>query len=499
MKSNIEFYGRRTFIQLSQGRNMKSLPRTIWQVMRHGLHNGHMNRVGRGACALVLLLAVVSPSLPTAAQSGSSAKYPRYRLVEFPPLGGRNSGSFGSSKQLNNRGEAIAQAETTIPDPFAPADCTDCFVWHGVVLDDHGLMKDLGALPQRNGSVPIGISESGLITGLSQYGVIDPTTGSVPWQAVLWNRDRSIVNLGTLGGNCSAAYSVNSRGQVVGGALNSIPENPDFATFISVDCQATTQVRAFRWQNGSMQDLGTLGGNDATAMQVNEGGQIVGTSYTSTRANDTTGLPTAHPFLWKNGEMTDLGSLGGTWAAPGNIVGVGFTQVLNDSGEVAGTSFLAGDAVQHAFLWSNGKMIDLGTLGGLKSDAAALNNKRQVVGSARVSDTPVVRHAFLWEKGQMTDLGTVAPCPQSEAHSINAASQVIGRAYFCAGDFYETAVYVERAKPMVDLNTLIDPPSPIHLNTAWNINERGEIFADGALPDGTERAVLLVPLPPSDE
>ena len=48
---------------------------------------------------------------------------------------------------------------------------------------------------------------------------------------------------------------------------------------------------------------------------------------------------------------------------------------------------------------------------------------------------------------------------------------------------------------MVDLNTLITPPSPIHLQDAWNINERGEIFANGRMPDGTERAVVLVPIP----
>jgi len=485
---------------------MKSVPRcasgkAICPLMPRTSLNGRMNCILRITCALALLLAIASPPIAVAAPKGSLAErnYPRYRLLEFSPLGGRSSGSFGTSMQLNNRGEAIAQAETTIPDPFAPADCTDCFVWHGVVLDHHGLMTDLGALPERNGSVPIGISESGLIAGLSQYGVIDPATGFVPWQAVLWNRDRSIVNLGTLGGNCSAAYSVNSRGQVVGGGLNSVPENPDFVFPINVDCPGATQVRAFRWQDGAMQDLGTLGGNDATAMQVNEGGQIVGISYTNTQPNDTTGFPTIHPFLWKNGAMTDLGSLGGTWAVVGALADTGWTRVLNDSGDVVGSSFLAGDAVQHAFLWSNGTMIDLGTLGGLRSDAAALNNKRQVVGSARVSDTPLLRHAFLWEKGGMTDLGTVAPCDQSEAHSINAASQIIGRSYDCAGDFYETAVYVEKGKPMVDLNTLIDPPSPIHLDQPWNINERGEIFADGSLPDGSERAVLLVPLPPSDE
>lgn len=447
---------------------------------------GRFGWIVRVFTALALLLAYAVPQMTLAA---GPANYPRYRLIDFGTLGGSNSSSFGPSIQLNSRGQALAQSETTIPDPYAPPDCDDCFVWHGVVLEHNGLVTDLGSLPGSNASVPVGISESGLIAGFSQYGVIDPLFSSAQWQAVLWKRDRSILGLGTLGGNCSTAYSVNSRGQVVGMALNAVPEDPDLATSISVDCPASTQARAFLWQNGSMQDLGTLGGNDAAAGQVNEGGQIVGISYT-----DTTPNPAVHPFLWQNGVMTDLGSLGGSLAVLGGI-GVGGTRVLNDSGQVVGQSTLPGDEMAHAFLWSNGTMIDLGTLGGRNSNANAINNKGQVVGGARVSDTPFVRHAFLWEKGQMSDLGAVAPCRHSEAHSINAASQIIGTSSGCPGTFNESGFYAEKGKPIVDLNTLVDPPSPIHIDSPWNINDRGEIFGSGLLPDGSARAVLLVPVP----
>lgn len=434
----------------------------------------------------ILLLAVVSAG---AMANGSS--YPDYRMIDLGPKAVA-TGSWGTSVQLNNRGEVIAQRSTGVPDPFNPICLNDCFVWTGVVGQTNGVVRDLGSLPGANNSAPVWISETGLIAGSSQNGLIDPDTAFPEFRAVLWNQDRSIVDLGTLGGNASFALAVNSRGQVVGVALNAIAEDPDLASGIAT-FPAATQARAFLWQKGLMQDLGTLGGNDATAVAVNERGQIVGFSYTSTTPNDDGGF-TIHPFLYENGTMRDLGSLGGTTAIPGSLGLGGGTRVLNESGQVIGTSSLPGTNLQHAFLWSNGKMIDLGTLGGTTSDAVAINNKGQVVGRARVTDTPFVRHAFLWEDGQMIDLGAPAPCTRSTANSINSANQIVGSLGGCA-DNSNSAFYVEKGNPMVDLNTLIVPPSNIHLDEAWNINDRGEIFGSGYAPDGSTRAVLLVPLP----
>jgi probable HAF family extracellular repeat protein len=421
--------------------------------------------------------------------------YPRYRLIDLGTFGGANSGVWGASIQLNNRGQVIAQFETTIPDPF----CAECFIVHGGVREVSGVITDLGALPGTNSSIPVWISGTGLIAGLSQNGLVDPLFDFPEFRAVLWNHDHSIIDLGTLGGNGSAAYSVNSRSQVVGVAANTLEENPDFASFIAVDFPSATQARAFRWQNGAMQDLGTLGGNDASATTVNERGQIVGFSYTNTTPNDTTGVPTIHPFLWENGSMRDLGSLGGTLAKPGSFTFLGGSRVLNDVGEVAGTSMLEGDEILHAFVWSNGSITDLGTLGGTTSEALAINNRSQVVGRARVSDAPVIRHPFIWEDGHMTDLGMVSPCINGTAFGINNQGKIVGSLSGCTDDpgdiTFETAFYVEKGQPMADLNTLITPSSSnIHVVDAWNVNDRGEIFGNGKLPDGSERAVLLVPI-----
>jgi probable HAF family extracellular repeat protein len=86
----------------------------------------------------------------------------------------------------------------------------------------------------------------------------------------------TVTDLGTLGGASSGANAINNRGQVVGGSLNATPDptNP-----------GSTELRAFLWQDGVMSDLGTLGGPDAYidsngnligATAINDHGQITG-------------------------------------------------------------------------------------------------------------------------------------------------------------------------------------------------------------------------------
>jgi len=56
------------------------------------------------------------------------------------------------------------------------------------------------------------------------------------------------------------------------------------------------------WQDGAMRDLGTLGGNDSAAGFVNEAGQIAGESYTNTIPNPVTGVPTIDPSCGREAE-----------------------------------------------------------------------------------------------------------------------------------------------------------------------------------------------------
>jgi probable HAF family extracellular repeat protein len=442
---------------------------------------------------IIALFAAVTMPVSMAAQDNAKRdhphKYHHYQLIVVEPLGGPNSYLSGPNFQiLNNRGAFAAYANTStsnpnvscfIPfNPFAP----DCFVEHSVVLHS-GVLTELGVLPGGANAQTVWITANGLVAGFSENGLIDPQTGQPAGVAVLWEGGKAI-NVGTvLGGTESLASAVNNRGQVVGFSNNDIPDAFSLAGF-------PTQTRAFLWQYGVMRDLGTLGGPDASASFVNNHGQVAGFSYTDSAVNPSTGVPTTHPFLWENGKMTDLGTLGGTLSGSPLNITFGW---LNNRGDVAGASNLAGDVTQHPFLWTKSEgMKDLGTLGGTFGYANWVNDSREVVGiSSNLNDQAL--HAFFWRDGVMTDLETVGSDPDSEAKSINFQGQVVGASFDLAAGADLHGFLWENGGPIVDLNKLIARGSDMTIVNAFDINDRGEIAGNGFLANGQARAVLLIP------
>src|SRR5260370_4412840 len=207
------------------------------------------------------------------------------------------AGLVNSNYQCNGCLDAV-NAVTTLIDPYG---INENFAFNGDPYVQHtfiwrnGLLTDLGALgphSANNSSYTNGINAHGDMAGISDNGTLDPLLGVEEGDAVLW-KSGQIVNLGTLGGNESQAFGLNNRDQVIGVAANAIPDPFSMLGW-------GTQARAFLWEDGSMRDLGTLGGPDSFAWSVNAGGQIAGASYTSAIPNPLTCQPPTHGFLSEN-------------------------------------------------------------------------------------------------------------------------------------------------------------------------------------------------------
>ena len=435
-------------------------------------------------------------------------KHHHYQLVDLGSTFG-GSGSFfnpGSGNDfaaftlvLNGGGTVAGFADTSLSDPFPNSCFWDCDVVHAFRAGRHGGLTDLGALPGGGSSAPLWISENGLIAGVSENGQTDPSYAGLPeLHAVLWQHSK-ITDLGTLpeGGYQSEANSVNSAGQVVGAALNTVADTNSmqpgaFWLWGGIAPPYQYETRAFLWdRNDGMQDLGTLaGGTDAEAILINERGQVVGNSYTSSAPSTLCAgagfALTTGSFIWdKRTGMRDLGNLGGTCTIVSD---------LNNRGQVVGVSSLATDDSQHAFLWDAQRgMQDLGgSLGGNNTGAFVMNEEGKVVGFATLPGE-VIFHATFWTHvGNMADLGTVGNDQCSFATGINSSGQIVGGSKpDCSTD--PSRAFLWEDGSILDLNALIPPGSGLHLESTYTINNQGEIAGEGTDTSGNGHAFLLVP------
>ena len=224
--------------------------------------------------------------------------------------------------------------------------------------------------------------------------------------------------------------------------------------------------------SGTNWDLGTLGGAGTWANGVNDAGQVVGCSQTSSGSG--------HAFLYSGGVMQDL--LPGVSSSAANAI--------NNAGQVVGGSSVGSGA----FLWSSGGGLqDLDTLPSpynAGSVAIAINDAGQVVGYCQ--DSSMTSHPFLWSSGSgMVDLGTLPGGTVCEPTGINNAGQVVGYSASSVGGVHP---FLYSGGVMYNLNSLVQNlPAGVVLSGAYGINDRGQIIADGGIGGYSGHGYVLTP------
>jgi len=220
---------------------------------------------------------------------------------------------------------------------------------------------------------------------------------------------------------------------------------------------------------------------------INALGQITGVNDVGHAFVDTNGVT--------SGGQVDLGTLVG-----GNSEGYG----INASGQVTGSSSIAGNIATHAFIDPDGAgpqpMVDMGALGGIRAGISSIgysiNNSGQVTGFSYNSSFQ--QHAFIYPDAaggaRMVDLGTLGGS-ESQGYGINASGQVVGISLTTTGVFHG---FIDPdgagPQPMQDLNDLIVPGSGLVLQQVFDINDSGQITGSGFVSaNGQSHAIVLTP------
>jgi probable HAF family extracellular repeat protein len=365
----------------------------------------------------------------------------------------------------------------------------------------HYTVTDLGTLPGGTFSQAYYINDFGLVAGVS-------TAADAAQHAVVWTQNR-IIDLSKpgLGGPNSLALAVNDFGAAIVQAESSEadPNNENFCAY-----GTGLKCLPYVWQNGVTIPLPSLGGNNANIDDLNNRGQVVGYAENRTRDPQCPSGPAVNgtgpqvldfeAVVWgpRLPEIRELRPL------KGDTVGVAFW--INDEGETVGISGSCANTLippvsagPHAVLWEkDGSVHDLGNLGGtidptllgVGNAALAINNRGEVVGTSPLAGN-IINHAFLWTKATgMRDIGTIPGDSTSVALANNDRGEIVGSSFDADGN---PRAFVRQNGVMTDLNTLVPTDTALYLIWGSVINNRGQIVGYGVDAAGDVHAYVATP------
>jgi probable HAF family extracellular repeat protein len=222
-------------------------------------------------------------------------------IMALPTLGGNN----GQASAINNREQIVGISETTVPDSGCPPSKQPGTTILPVMWEK-GEVRALPTLPGE---------PDGFVQGLNDQGQAVGATGtctSFAIHAVLWENDHAF-QLADLGHTGSDAYAINDHGQAVG--------------YVSTTDGST--IVASLWENGGVKNLGILPGDGAAfATGINNRGQVVGSTFNS--------QGWSRGFIWQDDVMTDLNTL----VSKDSNLSIIAASNINERGQISGMAMV---------------------------------------------------------------------------------------------------------------------------------------------------------------
>ena len=347
-------------------------------------------------------------------------------------------------------------------------------------------VEDLGTLHDGFFGCTMGLNNHGWTE--TQYGELD-ALGRLVKGRVAINVDGFTLGLKTLGGPNSwdnpFGGEINDRGEAGGYSETDVldPNGEDVCGFgTHLTCLP------FLWRDGQMSALPTLGGNNGQASAMNNRGQITGFAENglvdSTCPSNTTNNRIALPVLWEKGQPQPLSTVGSDPDGEANAI--------NDRGQAVGYSGTC-TAALHAVLWEkDGNVSSLPDLGA-GGFAFGINNQGQIVGTVGSGPT---QFAALWQNGAITNLKTLPGDFAAIASGINDKGQVVGSTQDSHFNFVHAFIWQDDV--MTNLSTLFPASSNLYPTMANQINERGQIVGMATVlsgpHEGETHAFLATPV-----
>lgn len=246
------------------------------------------------------------------------------------------------------------------------------------------------------------------------------------------------MDLGTLGGTSARPADLNDRGQIVGTSLTD-----------------RWALHGFLWDQGEMRDLGTTGEHASEAIRINESGVIAGTMWNRLHGTlDDNCISTASGAIWQGAVATSLRGQGfchNTYDAYFWLAGVKhprLVRAMNSAGDIAMIGYGKFDISSR--LWRNGWQQMQLPSPWYPFYPTAMNDRGQVVGTAHQGEGSPLYHAFIWQNGAGRDLGVLfgprpctlpgygaePDCSRAAAQDVNESGQVVGISTDSAGQYH---------------------------------------------------------------